>query len=87
MSHMFSGMFGGGGGSTVAEGSNVIAGAAGGAPGASPVLPPPPANPPMFGANATKAKAGGAAGQTFTATAIGGLPQQQPQRTLLGSYA
>lgn len=44
---------------------------------------PAAANPPMFGANQQKTKAGGTASQQFNASVIGALPQQTP-RTILG---
>lgn len=50
-------------------------------------LPAAPPNPPIYGAQQSKAKAGGGATQQFNSTVIGTLPQNQPQRTLLGAAA
>jgi hypothetical protein len=52
---------------------------------ALPALPNAPPNPPLFGANATKKKAGGQTPQAFNASVLGAAPTQQGgQTSLLG---
>lgn len=54
-------------------------------PQATPTPPPPPANPPMYGANAAKKKAGGTTPQ-FNASMLGTVPGPggTGQKSLLG---
>ena len=50
-----------------------------------PQLPPAPANPPMFGSDAVKKKAGGQAPQQFNASVLGSVPTNPGgQKSLLG---
>ncbi len=51
-----------------------------------PAVPAAPANPPMFGENAPKKKAGGGTPQQFSSTVLGAPPAQQnlASKTLLG---
>ncbi len=52
----------------------------------SPVAPTPPPNPPMFGENAPKKKAGGGTSPQFSSTVLGTPPPAQnlASKTLLG---
>lgn len=49
-----------------------------------PQTPAAPASPPMFGANATKKKAGGGTPNAFNASALGALATATAQKSLLG---
>lgn len=55
-------------------------------PQATPTPPAAPANPPMYGANASKKKAGPGAPQQFNASALGTVPGPggTGQKSLLG---
>ena len=51
---------------------------------AAPVAPAAPANPPMFGQDAPKKKAGGGTPQQFNASVLGALPTNTASKSLLG---
>lgn len=60
-------------------------GRGGSAPAPAPVVAPdPPPNPPMFGQNAQKGKAGGQQTPSFSASVLGALPTSTANKTLLG---